>query len=150
MKPYLSRKALVFFFGTAIFGTTWVDAAIALPPIQRSGAIEYLTGGVGLDESTAVRNASKKWPLVLEFAVKDKQRVAYAADVSVLISDGENHPALQVKSDGPFLLAKMEPGKYAVTATLAGKTLRKQVIVVSGQPTRVEFLWPTGTGDQRP
>jgi hypothetical protein len=45
------------------------------------------------------------------------------------------------------LINKVKPGKYLVAATLAGKTLHKQVEIVAGKPTKVEFLWPAGTGE---
>lgn len=149
MKPSLSRKTLALSAGLLMMGANLVQAAATLPPIQRSGNIDYLTGGVGLDESTAIQSASKKWPLTLEFAIKDKKRADFASDVNVVVSDSKNHPELQVKSGGPFLLAKVKPGKYMVAATLAGKTLHKQVRVTTGKPTKVEFLWPTGTSETR-
>jgi len=149
MKLYLSRKTLALAVGALMMGSSLVQAAANLPPIQRSGSIDYLTGGVGRVESTAIQSESMKWPLTLEFAVKDKNRADFAADVNVVVSDTKNHPELQVKSGGPFLLAKVKPGKYMVAATLAGKTLHKQVMVTTGKPTKVEFLWPTGTSETR-
>jgi hypothetical protein len=146
MNLHISRKALAVSVGALMMGSTLVEAATILPPTHQSGGIEYLTGGVGLDESTAIQSASKKWPLTLEFAVKDKQRADFAADVNVVVSDTKNQPELQVKSGGPFLLAKVKPGNYLVAATLAGATLHKQVVVTTGKPTKVEFIWPTGTG----
>ncbi|MDD2811233.1 hypothetical protein [Rhodoferax sp.] len=145
MKPNISRKTLAV--GALLMSATLVQAATNLPPVHRSGNIEYMTGGVGVDESTAIQSASRKWPLTLEFAIKDKERADFAADVNVVVSDAKNHSALHVKSGGPFVLARVKPGKYMVAATLAGKTLQKQVVVTSGAPTKVEFLWPTGTGE---
>lgn len=141
------RKALALCVGALMMGTTLVQAATSLPPIHRSGGIEYMTGGVGLEESTAIQSASKNWPLTIEFAIKDKNRADFAADVNVLVSGIKDHSQLQVKSGGPFLLTKVKPGNYLVAATLAGKTLHKQVEIVAGKPTKVEFLWPTGTGE---
>ncbi len=146
MKLYLSRKTLALCVGALMLGANLVQAATNLPPIHRSGRIEYLTGGIGLDESTAIQSASKVWPLTIELAIEDKKSADFAADVNVVISD-IHHPELNVTSGGPFLLAKVKPGKYTVAATLAGKTLRKQVVVTAGIPTKVEFLWPTGTGE---
>ncbi len=149
MKLYLSMKTVALSLGALMMGATVAQAANNLPPVHQSGHIEYLTGGVGLDESTAIQSESKKWPLALEFAIKDKQRADFAADVNVVLSDAKNHPELHVKSGGPFLLAKVAPGKYMISATFAGKTLKRQVVVTSGKPTKVEFLWPTGTGETR-
>lgn len=147
MKLYVSRKTLALCVGALMLGANLVQAATNLPPIHRSGRIEYLTGGIGLDESTAIQSASKEWPLTLEFAIRDKKSADFAADVNVVVSDTHHHPELKVTSGGPFLLAKVKPGKYTVAATLAGKTLHKQVVVTTGMPTKVEFLWPTGTGE---
>jgi hypothetical protein len=85
----------------------------------------------------------------MEFAIKDKQRADFAADVSLAVRDAQHHPMLQLKSVGPFVLAKLKPGKYTVAATLAGKTLRQQVLLTSGKPASMHFLWPTGTGETR-
>ena len=147
MKLNYTRKVLAITIGAWMLGATLAHAASNLPPIHQSGRIEYLTGGVGHDESTAIQSASKEWPLTLEFAIKDKSRADFAADVKVEISDTHRHTELKVTSDGPFLLAKVKPGTYKVSATLAGKALHKQVVVKTGVPTKVEFLWPTGTGE---
>lgn len=120
-------------------------ALAALPPIHRSGQIEYLSGGIGKDESAAIESASRRWPLTLEFAVKDKQRADFAADVSVVVRDENGHSALEALAGGPFLLARLAPGRYAVDATLAGKTLHERVVVQTGHPAKSVFLWPAGT-----
>jgi len=41
----------------------------------------------------------------------------------------------------------LAPGKYALSAVLAGKTLHRSVVVKSGQPAKAVFVWPTGTGE---
>lgn len=38
-----------------------------LPQIQHQGSIDYVSGGVGLDESTALKQAARTWPLALRF-----------------------------------------------------------------------------------
>jgi len=75
-----------------------------------------------------------------EFAAKDKLRADFAADVKVVILDAKGHAALKVKSDRPFLLAKVVPGAHVVKATLAGRTLHKKVAVTSVQPAKLVFL----------
>ncbi|OIQ75768.1 hypothetical protein GALL_425650 [mine drainage metagenome] len=146
MKLHLFRKALPLAVGAWVMMGTLAQAATYLPPVHRSGTVDYLTGGIGLDESTAIQSVSKKWPLTLEFAIKDKNRADYAAGVHIVMRNAHQHPALQVTSEGPFLLAKVTPGDYTVDASLAGKTLHRKVVVTAGQPTKVVFLWPTGTG----
>ena len=117
--------------------------------MHKSGQIEYLSGGIGRDEAAAIESASTQWPLTLEFAVKDRQRADFAADVKVVVRDAKGHAELQATADGPFLLAKLTPGHYAVDATLAGKTLHEKVLVKQGHPAKAVFVWPTGAGESR-
>lgn len=116
-----------------------------LPPVNHSGAVEYLSGGIGHEESSAIEHASKNWPLTLEFAVKDKKHAEFTADVKVVVRDAKQHEALQAEANGPFLLAKLKPGKYEVDATLDGKTLHEKVDVKHGHPAKLMFVWPSGT-----
>ena len=147
MRNLIHKAAIAATLGALSMGGAVVQAAVALPPVHTSGHVEYMSGGIGQDEATAIERASKRWPLTLEFAVKDKHRDAFAANVNVVLRDAEGHAALEATSVGPFLLAKLSPGRYAVDATLAGKTLHEKVVVKHGQPTKAVFLWPAGTGE---
>lgn len=149
MKPVIFKTAIAVTLGTLVMGGAMAQTGPTLPPVQKSGQVEYLSGGIGKDEATAIESASKRWPLTLEFAVKDKQRADFVAAVNLVVRDAKGRTALQTTSDGPFLLAKVPAGHYTVDATLAGKTLHKQVSVKHAQPAKVVFLWPAGTGESR-
>lgn len=144
MKTLLQRSTLT---GAALSLLVMGSLAHAsgLPPVQHSGAIEYLSGGIGQEESRAIEHASKTWPLTMEFAVKDKKHAEFTADVKVVVRDAKQHEALQTDAKGPFLLAKLKPGKYEVDATLDGKTLHEKVDVKHGHPAKLMFVWPPGT-----
>ena len=62
-----------------------------LPAAHTAGAVQYRCGGIGLDESTAMRGAVKDYPLALLFAAAGGE---YLADVQVSIS-GASQAALQ-------------------------------------------------------
>ncbi len=145
MKTLTFKKTLCSAAGTLMLATTMAHAATSLPPVQRLGNINYVTGGIGQAESSAIEHASHNWPLTLEFAVKDKQRADFVAGVTVDVHDAGKHVKLNLKSDGPFVLAKLPPGRYLVDATLDGKTLHEQVVVASGHPAKAIFEWPAGT-----
>ncbi|MFC5499299.1 hypothetical protein ACFPOE_17270 [Caenimonas terrae] len=147
MKPMARTSTLAATLGAlALFCSAGPAMATAeLPPVQTSGQIEYLTGGIGTQESAALERASKQWPLTLEFAVKDKPRADFAADVATEIRDAGGHQVLQVTSGGPFILARLAPGTYTVDATFAGRTLHEKVRVRHGQPAKALFLWPAGS-----
>jgi hypothetical protein len=148
MRTSIHKAAIAAAVGTLI-AAGFAQAATALPPVHRSGNVEYLSGGIGQDESAAIEHASKEWPLTIEFAVKEKRRAEFAADVKTVVRDARGHAVLQTDSDGPFLLARLAPGQYAIDATLGGKTLHEKVTVTHGQQARAVFLWPAGTDERR-
>lgn len=144
-KPIAAATALC----ALMTGAALAQAATPLPPVQRSGTVAYPSGGIGVDESKAIQNASKQRPLTLEFVIKDKQRADFAAGVAVKVHDAKSHAVLDTTAGGPFLLVKLPPGRYAVDATLAGKTLHASVKVESGRPARTLLVWPAGTDGTR-
>ena len=117
----------------------------AMPAVQKSGAVEYLSGGVGLDESTAIKSASGQWPLSLVFSVQVDGRAQFASDVKLQIQDAKGALALDVTATGPYLRARLAPGSYTLRATLDGKTLERKVQVKAGSSAKVELVWPAGT-----
>ena len=119
--------------------------AQSLPPVQTSGAVEYMSGGISEEESMAIKAESTRWPLMMEFAIQSSPRAEYASGVDVEIRDAKGRVALQAKEQGPFLLAKLNPGQYTVSASLKGKNLSKKVSVVKGKTAKAMFLWPAGT-----
>ena len=121
----------------------------ALLAVQKSGTVEYLTGGVGLDESTAIKSASGQWPLSLVFSVQADGRAQFASDVKLEIHDAKGALALDITATGPYLLARLAPGSYTLRATLAGKTLERKVQVKKGASARVELVWPAGTNQSQ-
>lgn len=113
----------------------------ALPPTREMGGVSYLSGGIGSDETQAIQSAARQWPLTLEFAVHSTPRAEYAADVQVRIVDADGHTVLDTRADGPFLLVKLQPGRYTVNAARDGKTLTRAVDVQANRPMRQLFEW---------
>jgi hypothetical protein len=110
-----------------------------LPPLQNSGGVSYMTGGVGLDEAAAIKAAEKDFNLSLMFA-KNK-RGEYLSDIKVSIADKAGKTVLKVVSDGPMLLVRLPAGVYKVSANHEGKTLMKAVQVEAKGVTRAAFVW---------
>lgn len=127
--------------GTAAFA----QADSALPAVKTSGNIEYLSGGIGIDESTAIKNVAGQWPLSLVFSVKSGAGAEYASNVTLVVRDAKGAVVLETAGSGPYLLVKLEPGTYELHATLAGKVLEQQVQVKARTSTRLELVWPAGT-----
>ena len=146
MMQLLKQSAAAAVIGALWMGTAFGEDMSSLPAVHKSGQVEYLTGGVGSDQSRAIEQASKRWPLTLEFAVKDKGHADFAADVDTVVRDAKGHSVVHVESAGPFLLAKLAPGRYLVDASLDGKTLHERVLVKRGEPAKAVFVWPADTG----
>ena len=81
MKTSNRKAAMAAIIVASTMVSPLVHAAAGLPPIHKFGAIEYLSGGIGQDESHPIKRVSRQWPLTLGFAVKDKARADFAADV---------------------------------------------------------------------
>ena len=131
--------------GASLLGALAAQAAYN-PPIHMTNGIEYMSGGISSDEAALMQNVAPRWPATFEFAIKDGHRADFAADVAVTVLDAGGRPVLaHVMAEGPFMVARLEPGHYEVEATLAGQTLKQAVDIRAGSPTRTLFLWPAGT-----
>ena len=147
MTSMIHKAAVAVATGAMLLGAAFAQAPAALPTVHKSGQVEYLSGG--LDEAKAIDSISQQWPLTLEFAVKDRMKADFVADVNVMVSDANGHTALKAIANGPFLLARLQRGRYTVDATFAGKTLHEKELVKAGQPAKRSFEWPDGTGESR-
>lgn len=117
-----------------------------LPAVQKVGAVEYLTGGIGLDESTAIKRAQHSWPLALMFANAENGHATYAADVATTIRKRSGQIVFQARSAGPFLLVRLEAGKYFVEANNAGVSATRTFEVRDSISTNVNIIWPEMPG----
>lgn len=134
--------------GLAATAPAWSQSDIGPPPpaVHHRHGVAYVSGGIGSDEARQMERMASQWPLALEFAVKDRadpKGAAFAADVAVSIQDAHGHTVLDgVHTDGPFLLARVQPGRYRVSADYAGRTITREVTVPAHGPGRAVFEWP--------
>ncbi len=141
VRPMLMALAVAGAVGGA--GSAWAGA---LPPVHTQGQVAYLSGGVGQQEAKSIEAAAARWPVMLEFAVKDTdtKRDAFLTNVSVQIIDKAHSMVLDTKSEGPFVLARLQPGQYTVKATFDGKTMERTLNVAGKGTAREIFVWPHG------
>lgn len=112
-----------------------------LPPMLHEGTVEYVSGGIGLDQSTAFKAAMPQFPLALTFASNIDGKADYVADVQVVIRDSADHNVLNVTSQGPYLLAKLPDGQYQVFATYKSKTLSQKININGPRTAHAIFEW---------
>lgn len=114
-------------------------AADNLPPIETSNGVSFLSGGIGLDESEAIKAAQKDYSLSLLFA--QTRRGEYLSDVKVRITDKSGKTLLETVAQGPMLLAKLPAGEYKVSAEHEGKMLVKTLTIGAKGTTHAAFVW---------
>lgn len=105
-------------------------------PVVRNG-VAYITGGIGHDEVTAFRDVARRYNLRLTFASKSGQ---YLSDVDVSLSSGKS-TMLDVRTNGPFLFARVPPGPYTVSAHDRAVQEVRHVVVPARGAVDVRFSW---------
>ena len=106
-----------------------------VPPMNGEGALRWVCGGIGSDESMAMRAAMKSHPLSLLFARKDG---AYLAEVAVTVQPDGGGAPMALRANGPVCLVDLPAGKYTVQATVEGAT-QKQAVTVGTTPRTADF-----------
>ena len=108
-----------------------VDAVTDTPALRvhQSGDVQYLTGGAGEQERSAMRSLQGEFPLQILFSGKGGE---YGVADSVRVH-GRAGQVLSVASAGPLLMVKVPPGRYTVEAEFNGKVQKRTVSVGQGQ-----------------
>ena len=130
--------------------SVWEAPPGPLPPVQTQGTVTYVSGGIGHEEAQTFVAALTQYPLALEFAVKRQTHQAFIANVHTVVSLPRGHVLLDTWSQGPFLLVKLPPGDYMVSATYGEHTLSHRVRVTSPRPVHMLFLWNTPPPNDAP
>ena len=142
MKSKLSAiAAAIAASGLALSVTAAAAQMDHLPATQTQGGITFLSGGVGEGQAHAIERAAKGYPLELEFVLRAKPKDEFLANIKVRIKDAHDKVVLDTTADGPFLLAKLPAGKYAVSADHDGKVEHRQIEIAAKQHRRVVFEW---------
>ena len=115
-----------------------IDSAGVQVQQQQQNGINYLSGGIGLDESKAIQQ-STGYNLHMTFAVGAQDQ--YTADVDVVIQKSPGQTVLTLSQTGPLVYVQLPPGKYTVVATRNGETRRDVTDVGSGTARNLVFHW---------
>jgi hypothetical protein len=136
-------------FGVLLAAALISSAALAETtpaPVQpkTENGINYLCGGIGLDESDYMKSEARKHGLLMTFAARDG---SYLANVHVDIADNRGKSVLAVDCDAPMLLVDLpRAGNYKIKAETAGTTLTRNASVQGKAGGRVVFVWPVQGG----
>lgn len=134
MSKTMRRRCIAFAFAVAFAAS---PAKSDSPTVETIGGIEYLNGGVGLNERATMRS---DFPLKLIFARTD---TAFVNDVTVTIFDQSGKVVFDlVAKNGPWLYVNLPAGSYRVRAeyqdVARGSTVR---IDGPGDREQVTLFW---------
>ncbi|CAG9272472.1 conserved exported hypothetical protein [Paraburkholderia unamae] len=133
---YRSVTAASLFVLAASMHVASAQTTAGLPAVQGQNHVEYVTGGIGHDQALALRDAGHTWPLSLGFFGPQGD---YLANVHVEITAANAQKLLQAESTGPYMLVKLQPGAYHVTARYEGNTQQKDITIPQGKNEAVSF-----------
>lgn len=133
--------AAVFAVNLLAVQTTVAQESTAPRAVQTRGNVSFISGGVGEDDTAAMKSAAAAYSLELQFVRKATPRDEFLSDVKVTIRDRSRNVVLDTVTEGPFLLAKLPGGTYQVEAEHYGVTKRQTVNVSSGKRGRAMFVW---------
>lgn len=112
-----------------------------LPEIQADSNLSCMMGGVGLEESQAMREEGKKWPLVIEFTEQLGKSYAWISGAKLKIINAKGETIFFDQCEGPMFFAKIIPGKYELIATYQNQVKKRTVMIDGKQSVKVSFTW---------
>ena len=102
-------------------------------------SIDFITGGVGLEESGFIKQNFKNFSLRLAFT--EGREAAYVLDVALRILNAKGHHVFEIADSGPLLYVDLPKGRYLLVAEYKGRK-QSQWITVSQKPfERAFFNW---------
>ncbi len=98
----------------------------ALPIVQNSNGISYITGGVGEEELAALKEHEADFNVrLLATSVNGE----YMSEVAIRFLNKQGEEVFRVESAGPFLYVNLPVGTYTVEAVSSMGTVQKAKVV---------------------
>ncbi|MGO4762248.1 carboxypeptidase regulatory-like domain-containing protein [Cupriavidus sp. 2KB_3] len=116
------------------------DAGVATLHEQQRDGLAYLSGGIGLDEAAAMRQAAPNYSLRLTFM---GSRGEYLSDVATEIFLEDGKQVFSVISEGPFLFIRLQPGTYRVVTRADGVERTNRLTVPARGGVSRTVTWAT-------
>ncbi|KAI3600637.1 hypothetical protein D8I24_4395 [Cupriavidus necator H850] len=95
---------------------TGADSAVPLavpeaPAVHHMNGIDYVSGGIGVDQVAAIRTMAGRFNVHMHFSS--------LSDVTVTLFDARREILMLVLSEGPLLYLRLPPGNYRVVVSSA-------------------------------
>lgn len=112
---------------------------LSMPEPAVIQSIDFITGGVGLEESGFIKQNFKNYSLRLAFT--EGREAAYVLGVALRILNAKGHHVFEIADSGPLLYVDLPKGRYLLVAEYQGRK-QSQWMTVSQKPfERAFFNW---------
>jgi hypothetical protein len=112
-----------------------------VPMTQSDGSTQFISGGIGIDESSSIKAEAKNWPLLIELSQKDGLKSNWISEVSIIITDASGNQILNQSNQGPMLLVGLKPGQYNIQAIYQDKKMVRSIVIHSANNQKISFQW---------
>jgi hypothetical protein len=137
MKLNIPRKSML----VLVLAVLGISSFAQMPEVQTRPEMSCMMGGIGSDESKALRAEAKKWPLNIEFSEHMGNKDAWVSGVRLKIIDAQKNTIFEESCNGPLFLAKLAPGSYDIVASYQEIEKKRQVKIVDGKSERISMNW---------
>ncbi|KAI3603167.1 hypothetical protein D8I24_2990 (plasmid) [Cupriavidus necator H850] len=128
----------------------------AAPAVHHMNGIDYVSGGIGVDQVAAMRGIAGRFNVHMHFVSESDG--SSLSDVTVTLFDARRELVLLVMSEGPLLYLRLPPGDYRALVRSAGAIECRSVRVGpdgTGPSLMLRLpgdfpVAPAQTGTQRP
>jgi hypothetical protein len=132
MLPILRAALAALLFATG----TLPSAALE---VRRTQDVQWVSGGVGADERAEMIMALPDHNLKLLTAAEASG--AFIAAAQVVVREPGGRVVFETPLDGPWLFARLPPGRYELTATWGGRSQSRSVTVPATGRREVFLYW---------
>lgn len=116
-----------------------------LPPDEPTvvNGLDLVCTGVGEDARNDPR--WRAYPVRIEFANADAQ---YLSDAVLAVATADGEQLFEVTCDSPWILARLQPGKYVLAATYEGIVKTEKFTAPKSGQARFVVRFPEVPGDK--
>lgn len=133
---YIMRDRILLLSAAALLSMTSVAFAQDALSVQTQGDVQFITGGIGIDERDQLEAAKSDYNLHITNASADG---AFANDTNLSIADRKGTEVVNAVA-GPIFYAALPAGTYTITAT-QGEQQQKKTVKVGKATTKTNLFW---------
>ena len=128
-------------FLIAIYLTCCSAVFAQIPGTQYSQGIAYVSGGVGAEESQAILDEAKRWPLLLELSQLEGGRGVWIFGAMIQIQNVQNQTIFEAAANGPYALINLPVGDYQVAASYKGVVQKRSISLKPSASQKINLIW---------